>query len=427
LGSNLFRFSLAARQGVWYITEIEDADDGELSFTEPLQAVFNPAMSVVPLRHSTHPERALKQLEQVLATKGESAPLLLLKANLLRTKQLREVLEEGEPGKSAEVNQPQPETRTTAQQPAPPDEAQLLLESITTRWPEYAPAHYVLANSYDEEAWEKALASFQRYAQLMPLDPRPWENLAFLYDEMKRPREAEMAYRETIARDRENIERHAELIVFYLHQAQMEKAKASVAEAFKYAPAKSAANSVFKAVDLLVMHDDEEEPSQEMTQRLEELLLSFPKELSASIDGLRGLSEAQRAQQKYDAAIKTLQKVMALDSAGGDQVTIASIHREAKRYSHALIAADQAIKQDRENAGAHYERACALAQLRRQREALVALRKALELDADYAYEIADEPDLQPLTGLPDFKALLPKDEEPAEANAKSPESKAAKP
>jgi tetratricopeptide (TPR) repeat protein len=419
---------LAARNGVWYVTEIEDADDGELSFTEPLQASLAPTASVGQIRRllSSYPDRALKQLEQLIASKGESAPLLLLKANLLRAKQSREGLEEIVQKKSAEANPPQTESKPTEQKNTQPDEARLLLEKITARWPEYAPAHYMLANSYDEEAREKALLSYQRYTQLMPLDPRPWENLAFLYDKMERPREAEIAYRETIARDPENIDRYAELIVFYLRQAQMDKARISLADAFKHVPAKTAANAVFNAVDLLVMHD-EEETSQKMAQRLEELLLSFPKELSTSLEGLRGLSEAQRAQQKYDAAIKTLQKAIMLDPEGGDQVTIASIHREIKRYAQALIAANQAIQQDQENAGAHYERACALAQLGRKRESLAALKKALELEEEYAYGLEDEPDLKPLAGMPDFKALLPKDEESTDSDPNPEQSKAAKP
>ena len=175
------------------------------------------------------------------------------------------------------------------------------------------------------------------------------------------------------------------------------------------------------------MHDLDNETSPEMAQQFEELLLSFPKELAASVEGLRSLSEAQRTQKKYEVAIKTLQKVIALNPDAEDQVTIAAIYREAKRYAQALVSADQAVKKDQENARAHYERACSLAQLGRKWEALAALKKVIAMDDEYAYDLAAESDLQPLAALPEFKALLPKEEAPAEPGAKPEQSKAAKP
>ncbi len=421
-GQGLYRFSLAARNGVWYITEIEDADDGEQSFGDPLQAVLNPALNITQIRNATNHDRALQQLAQLIAAKGESAPLLLLKSNVLRAKRTSEVLKERVP--PVEANKLQPENKPTEPQPKRPDEAQLLLEQITTRWPEYAPAHFALANSFDEEMREKAILAYQRYAKLMPLDPRPWEQMAFLYDELKQLDEAETAHRETIARDRKNIHRHADFIVFHLRHSQVDKAKTAFTDALKQT---SDANAIFEAIDTQVMHDYEEETSPEMAQRFEEFLLSFPKELAASVEGLRALSETQRTQKKYDAAIKTLQKVIALNPDAGDQITIAAIYRETKRFAQALVAADQAIKKDRENALAHYERACALTQLGRKREALAALKKVVELDKEYAYDLAEEPDLNPLVALPEFKALLPKEKEPAEQDPKPEQSKAAKP
>lgn len=175
------------------------------------------------------------------------------------------------------------------------------------------------------------------------------------------------------------------------------------------------------------MHDFAEETNAEMAQQFEALLLSFPKELAGSGEGLRALSEAQRMQKKYDAAIKTLQKVITLQPEDDDQVTIAGIYREAKRYAPALVTADQIIKKDRENPRAHYERACALAQLGRKREALAALKKVIELDEEYAFDLAAETDLKPLATLSEFKALLPKEESSADQDVKPEQSKAAKP
>ena len=63
---------------------------------------------------------------------------------------------------------------------------------------------------------------------------------------------------------------------------------------------------------------------------------------------------------------------MLLQPDGGDQTTIASIYRETRRFPPALLAATQAIKQDPESAEGYFERACALAQLSRKREAITA-------------------------------------------------------
>ena len=422
-GDQLLKLSLAAREGAWYVTELEDVDDGTHAFAEPLQQALNPALNLAQIRtmKQTNPDRALKQLDSYIAAKGESAPLLLLKADILRVKQFRQFIEE------SKTKEAQPETKPATQKR--PDARTILLETVTSRWPDYASAYYALAKAYqfNEETRAKAIVPYQRYAQLNPVDPRPWESLAVLFEQSNHLPEAEAAYREAITRDHENMDRQADLVSFHLRQSQMEKAKGSLAVMLKQAPD---ANAAFAALDGLVRSEDED-LEVETAKLYEELLLSVPKELAASTDGLRGLAEAQRVQQKFDAAVKTLQKVISLEPDGGDHVYIASIYREAKRYAQALVAADQAVKRDAENARAYYERACALTQLGRKREAIGALKKLLALAEDYAYGLAEEADLKPLATLPEFKAMLPKDEGPADANNKTEpstaQSKAVKP
>jgi len=72
-----------------------------------------------------------------------------------------------------------------------------------------------------------------------------------------------------------------------------------------------------------------------------------------------------------------------------------------------LKAAEQALQLDDENADAHYNRACALARLRRTKEAMEALQKAVDLDPDIVDGLSDEPDLKALASLPEFKKLMP--------------------
>lgn len=62
---------------------------------------------------------------------------------------------------------------------------------------------------------------------------------------------------------------------------------------------------------------------------------------------------------------------------------------------------------DEDDDEAYYELACALARLRRTKQAMAALQKAIELYPERADEIATEADLKPLAHLPALKKLVP--------------------
>jgi tetratricopeptide (TPR) repeat protein len=83
-------------------------------------------------------------------------------------------------------------------------------------------------------------------------------------------------------------------------------------------------------------------------------------------------------------------------------------HRQLHNWVAALKSSDAAIAIDPKDAEAHFNRACALAQLRRSAEAILALRKSIELDNELydADELEEEPDLKPLAALPAFKKLV---------------------
>ena len=388
-GDDLLRISLAARDGAWYITDIEDLDYGVPVIKDALRAAPQEVVSRLQVL-SFSSERALKQVDQWIAAEGESERLLFLKALVLRNKQFAESLEAAR------------EDRKEKSQPAP-GAAAALLKQITTRWPDFAPAHYALGVqllSYDEEP-EKAIAPLQRYAQLMPLDPRPWANLGEAFEKLKRYGEAEAAYREAAARDRDNFERQLALAAFYFKQHQPLKAKESLAQTLRLAPDADAAfySLTCEALDIAAEGDKEGH------RRLEELLLSFPKEVGGSKGGLRRLAHAQSEQGKDDAAMQTIGRVVALGPEASDYIWIAQMSRAARRFPAALNAADQALKLDKENADAFFERACALAQLGSKKEALAALKKAIELDPDLRDRL-EETDLKPLASMLEFAALL---------------------
>lgn len=416
-GAGLLRLHLAARDGAWYITEVENVDEASHMIGDPMRGVLNPTTSrqaITRLQYA--PERALRQLEQAVAAEGESPALLLLKADILRTKQFRENLERAKASAAESAENPvadktvpapdQPVTKSAAAQPSPDTD---LLQQITIRWPDYAPAWYVLAGRYERDATlrEKAVAAYQRYAQLMPPDPRPWQHLGDLHEEADRLGEAEAAYREAIARDRDNYARHVALAAFQFNHKQADKAAASLNIAFTSG---ANADEVFDAFFAATRLYDyvAEAPDKENCQRYENFMHGFEKQLSASRTGLSRLSTVQEWQGNVDLALKTMQRVLALGPEPEDHIRVSELHRSAGQFMQALAAADAALKLDEENAEAHFERACSLAQLNRRSEAIAALKRAIELDEEWAWGIENEEDLKPLTDMPEFKARLPK-------------------
>ncbi len=411
-GNGLLRFQLAARDGAWYITEVENLDEASQLLAEPIRGAASTAAPLANVRRNqfAQPERALKQLDQLIKAEGESAPLLLLKAQTLEAKKLKEDIEPPQ-NESAKGKDDPTKPDKEEKKPAPPDAATELLNQITTRWPDYAPAWYVLAEHYisNNQQSERAIEPYQRYAKLMPLDPRPGQKLGTLFEQLNRLDEAASAYREAIARDRRNYQRPITLAGFYFNHAQHDKVRAVLAEAFTVS---QDADEVFKALgNQVTLFDDHDDPIKERCHNLEMLLTSFTKELAASQEGLRLLARTQEWQENYDAAISSERRALRLTPDPYDHVRIAFLQRKARRFLLSLAAADQAVKLNAEYAGAYYERGCNLARLKRPKEAIKALQKAVEFNPGYQEMLEAEADLKPLASLPEFRALLPKPKE----------------
>ncbi|HEX8772895.1 MAG TPA: transglutaminase domain-containing protein [Pyrinomonadaceae bacterium] len=392
---DLLRVDLAERDGAWFITEVEDTDYAIPTLADALRGALHPGTSRLQTL-SFKPERALKQLAQLATAEGESAQLLLMKAQALSRKQYA-AASLAESGADADQEK---EKKTSAPKES---EAAALLRQIVARWPDFAAAHYALGTHlmfYDEQL-EQSIAPFRKAAELVPLDPRPWARMGQTFEQLKRFGEAEAAYREAAARDRDNYESQTTLAAFYFKQSQDTKARESLAQALKIT---SDADAVFDSIscEALGIAAYKDKPGH---ARLEELLMVFPGELARSKVGLRRLAHAQAEQEKYDAALQTMQRVLALGLEVYDHVQIARTNRSARRFAPALKAADEAVKVASEYGEAHFERACALAQLGRLPEALAALKRALELDEDLGESLDDE-DLKALAALPEFRKLL---------------------
>ncbi len=81
-----------------------------------------------------------------------------------------------------------------------------------------------------------------------------------------------------------------------------------------------------------------------------------------------------------------------------------------RRHDETRPAANAALGIDSKSAAAHYSMACALAQMNHKADAIIALKRAIELDDELAYGISEEQDLKPLSRMPAFIKLVPKEE-----------------
>ena len=405
-GEVLLRLTLASRDGAWFITEHEIVDDALPEFADALRGALQPA-DRRGLVFETSIDTAAKHIEKLIAREGEKPELQLLKARVLSSKQI----EEAEAGK----NQPKPD-------PPASDPSVEILKELAKRWPDFAPGRLALArellysgngedaiNPLSKDA-ERAIAELRVYTRLAPYDPRPWRDLAVAYEQLDKPEDTESALEKAVELDREHLDHHAALVSFHLLYDHPDKAKSAFARMLK---ASSDPDEIFG------QFADDEGYDPDYAKALENLLLAFPKELEGSVAGWVLLAGVQDAQNKTGDAIKSMQRAIAIEPFASSYEYLSSLYRSQRRFTEALNAANEAVKLDESSADAHFERACSLAQLGRKREALAALKQMLELDSEAAFD-PDEPDLQPLAAMPEFKAMK---EKVKEASAPSNETK----
>ncbi len=420
---DLIRLSLRSREGAWFITEHELVDESLPEFADAIEGALNPGIGRGQA-YDMPTESALKYVDKLIAKQGESPHLLLLKYRVLVSKQLEEeairssaTLKHFQSGK-AEANEGK------AKEPQPmdlqDDRALELLLQITRRWPDFAPGHLALAfdllyfgnenavlSSLSKDA-ERSIEPLRTYIELVPDDPRPWRDMAHAYALIEKNAEAESALRTAIELDPAFLDHRAMLVSFLLSADEPEKAKTAFDQMLKVAPDPD------EAFDGLY---DEGGLDIDYAKMVEDLLLSFPKELDKSKSGLILLAIAQDTQNRQAEAVKTLLRAIAINAEADDCEYLSQLYRQQRRFTEALNAANQAIRLDANYAAAHFERACSLAQLGRRREALAALKQMMALDPDLIFDI-DEPDLQPLANMPEFKALKEKAKEAGKENTK---------
>lgn len=420
-GEALLRLTLARRDDAWFIVEHENVDDALPEFADALNGAIRPEAKRGRVYEVAF-EPALKHLDRILAAEGEKPELLLLKARVLSLQQSQAQLEQmlseaAAKEKTAEKNEPPVSEKPLVAQASKPatDAAVELLKKITARWPDFAQGHLALGrellntgdtqdslNPISKDSVQ-AVAALQRYAQLVPDDPRPWRELGQAFEQMEKFDEAEKAYRAAIEHDRSYLDHHAVLVNFLLDREDLEKAKAAFAQMLKTAPEP---DEVFEYLN------DEEGFDADSAKIREELLQAFPKEVQVSKSALTLLSSLQEAQSKFAEAVKSTQRAIAIEAEADDYETLSRLYRQQRRFLEALNAANQALKLDDSALYIHFERACSLAQLGRKREAIAALKQMAEEGKPLFFN-ADEPDLQPLATMPEFKTMKEKMKEAA--------------
>ncbi|MBO0722482.1 MAG: hypothetical protein J2P41_16775, partial [Blastocatellia bacterium] len=416
-GDELSRLTLARRDGAWFITEQELLDEALPEFADALLGALEPA-GRRRLASEGAFDTAMNDLEKLIAREGEKPELLLLKARVLENRESREIIETYTKKKDEAAGKDKETEKDKDRDKAASVASLDVYKEVARRWPDFAPGRRALASRllpliFETDANQEKpvkkdvgplLAELQAYARLVSYDPRPWRDMALVHEKFGKLEDATADLEKAIELDRENLEIYKDLIDFQLNHGQPEKAKSSLTRMLKVS---ADADKVFG-----IFRDSEDGYEPKYAASLENLLLSFSKEMEGSAIGWVLLAELQDAQKKNAAAIKSIQRSLAIEPSSESYVYLSMLLRSERRYAESLDAADRGLKLEEDDVAAHFERACALARLGRKDEALAALKRMLEIDADTYFDL-EEPDLEPLAELPEFKAIKEKVSKPA--------------
>jgi tetratricopeptide (TPR) repeat protein len=397
----LLTLRFVRRQEIWHLVEVFQSDSGLATVAETLRPVWlaierGRAGEKAPAARLSDFERLLFVLDNDPA-RGERLADELLKANPKDTglRFLRGI---------ALLNEKKTE------------EAEKVLTELGNEG--FAPAFYRLAshfNDFDERQDSKrAIALYERYISLEPYDVRALEALAFAYDDAEEYEKAAALHRKAIEIDPTDTENYRSLVgLIVLHNISGD-ARALLETGEKY---QEADGDLFGEIMQDFFFTTE-------TRAAEKLAAAEPLRMKKSALANRSLGELFTDDGRYVEAERLLNTAVRLYKASEEvqkefagsfvadtYVALAKLYRKQSRWLTALRAADRAVALNAKDHQAHFQRACALARLRRSDEAIASLTKSIELFAPVANDLADEPDLKSLSTLPGFQKLLPKPKE----------------
>jgi tetratricopeptide (TPR) repeat protein len=279
------------------------------------------------------------------------------------------------------------------------DESLRLLEELTYEHPPFAPAVYRLAGLLSEEKPEEAIELYKRYSALEPYDPRAYRDLASVYETMKQNDLAEAAYRKAVALDPMEMPGYEDLAIFLVRNGRVAEVGAVLLAADKYAEAN---DDVLFSI-LSGLEDDIK------IEDAEQLIRTEAHRVKDSAWVHLAMSDIYMREKRYPQALALLKRAVQIDpELPRPHRSIAVVYLMQSRLPEALKAIDHALTLplNAKSPEAHYIRASVLARLGRKKQAMTALEKSIELDADALTWIVDDDDLKSLRSLPAFQKLL---------------------
>jgi tetratricopeptide (TPR) repeat protein len=415
----LLRFKLARKGDAWILLEIVQVDSGLNTIAELLlptvrglsdqrQGKPRQSNSYSPLMRGlsawqSDVQTAIEIVEQGLKASPEDKALRLLKASLILRAAPKLDLEEEEKTREAQAKKEENVKKREA--------ARALLETLSDEKQGFAPALITLAEFYENEAQnedkKKAVALYQRYAAIIPEDPRPWHRLAILQRGENEVEQAIFSYRAAIERDTRKASLYFDLAEFLVILKRYDEALKWIDEGAQQAAADE---------DLFA---DLFNSLEEHLEAAEGLASSQPHRMAKSATANVRLAYLLIGEKRAKDALPMIRKAIEIDAKNVEaRIALSDAYQRLNNWTAMLAAADEAIKIDAKTADAHYNRACALARLGRKAEALRALQKAIEIDDEYLYNIADDEDLKSLAQMPAFKKLLKQIEDESKATTK---------
>ena len=133
--------------------------------------------------------------------------------------------------------------------------------------------------------------------------------------------------------------------------------------------------------------------------------ITDPRGHASTVLYLKG--QACRMSERYPQAIDWFSKLIALepDNMPG-LLAVAWCHKRSGDLASSIVAMEQAIECEPNNAIAHYNLACYLALDVQVQPCVVQLTEALKLEPQFRVYIADETDFDPVRDHPDFQSLV---------------------
>ncbi|HKS39135.1 MAG TPA: transglutaminase domain-containing protein [Blastocatellia bacterium] len=285
------------------------------------------------------------------------------------------------------------------------EEAVKLWTQLSNEEPPLAAALFSLASHYvvskEEADKKKAVELFARYIVLEPSDPRPHGLLADMYQAASEFEHAITERRAAIERDPGSEDSRLELAELLVRLHRYDQALVTIDESARAIPTQ---NDPFGALFTRFY-------MKELGEAAEGLVAAHPERLAKSAEANLYMAHMRINDGRPSGALPLLKRAIEIKK---DYLeahnAMAEAHRKLRNWAAALAAANAALNIDSKSSSAHYNMACALAQMNRKADAIIALKQAIELDEEMAYGITEEQDLKPLSRMPAFIKLVPKEE-----------------